>query len=271
MTTQTTAPSKTGEAIARLDAAVTAVTTSIGFTDYLRMKGRFHSYSFGNVMLICTARPDATRVAGFNAWKAMGRMVKKGERGIPILVPHRAKHEDEATGETRSYVRGFGVGYVFDIAQTEGDDLPEPPAAIHAEGDEERAATIAARVIAHLPTIGIGFTETRRTDSANGAWMPGARTIMLRDDLNPTMRAKTLCHELAHCLCDHGLDDDRTRAETVAEAAAFVALAAVGVDTAAYSVPYLAGWGEDVATFRAALKEIEAVSAAILKVIHDPA
>ena len=54
---------------------------------YLRAMGRFHRYSFGNVLLIASARPEATHVAGFRTWKKLGRHVRKGEKGIMILAP----------------------------------------------------------------------------------------------------------------------------------------------------------------------------------------
>jgi hypothetical protein len=48
---------------------------------------RFHDYSIGNQILIMLQKPDATKVAGFNTWKELGRWVKKGEKGISILAP----------------------------------------------------------------------------------------------------------------------------------------------------------------------------------------
>ena len=54
---------------------------------YLAMLGKFHRYSFGNVMLIAFQRPDATHVAGFTRWLQLGRHVKKGEKGIAIVAP----------------------------------------------------------------------------------------------------------------------------------------------------------------------------------------
>ncbi len=48
---------------------------------YLGAMARFHSYSFGNILAIARQRPTATHVAGFYAWKELGRFVKKGEKG----------------------------------------------------------------------------------------------------------------------------------------------------------------------------------------------
>lgn len=269
MTATSETTSKSAEAIARLDAAIRAITTSEQFTDFLTMQGRFHAYSFNNVMMICTAKPDATHVAGFKTWLTLNRCVRKGEKGIPILVPHRARIEDETTGERVSIVRGFGVGYVFDVSQTNGDALPEPPRPIAIDAPDALAVTVVDRISHHLSVIGVSLAYEELRDTQNGYWMPGERKIALSTTLPPAMRAKTICHELAHCLCAHSGHDDRRAAEVIAEAAAYVALAQIGIDSEGYSAPYLASWGRDIDAFRGALKEIEAVSRQIVAIIAD--
>ena len=91
-------------------------------TQYLAAMARFHTYSFGNVMLIARQKPDATNVAGIRTWNSLGRFVKRGERGILILAPmigKKRKEEDampdadsKSDGEARLY--GFRAVYVFD-------------------------------------------------------------------------------------------------------------------------------------------------------------
>ena len=49
-------------------------------TALLKTMGRFHKYSWHNVALIAGQRPTATRVAGFQTWRTMGRFVRKGEK-----------------------------------------------------------------------------------------------------------------------------------------------------------------------------------------------
>ncbi len=102
---------------------------------YLTAMARFHNYSFGNIVAIARQRPTATRVAGFGTWKEMGRFVKRGERGIQILAPmigYRRKNTDavqntDADGNVKqpAVLIGFRAVHVFDVAQTEGEDLPE--------------------------------------------------------------------------------------------------------------------------------------------------
>src|ERR1700734_104360 len=115
------------ELIAQLEAG-----HSNALTAYLDAMSRFHNYSLGNVLEIARQRPDATRVAGLYAWNQLGRKVKKGEKGIRILAPMigvRRKKDSEAEKDIRTQNQavlvGFRSAYVFDVTQTEGNDLPE--------------------------------------------------------------------------------------------------------------------------------------------------
>src|SRR5271156_3129652 len=105
---------------------------SDALTAYLDAMSRFHNYSFGNILEIARQRPDATRVAGLYAWNQLGRRVRKGEKGIRILAPLigvRRKKDAEAEKDIRTQNQavlvGFRSAYVFDVSQTDGQDLPE--------------------------------------------------------------------------------------------------------------------------------------------------
>ena len=54
---------------------------------YLSAMARFHNYSWGNIILISLGHPGASRVAGYQTWRRLGRQVKKGEHGIAIMAP----------------------------------------------------------------------------------------------------------------------------------------------------------------------------------------
>src|SRR5215471_7308064 len=96
-------------------------------TEYLGAMARFHTYSFGNIMLIARQKPDATNVAGLRTWNSLGRFVKRGEKGIFILAPMVGRQttkgvatdepSDDATTEGQRTVYGFRAVYVFDISQ----------------------------------------------------------------------------------------------------------------------------------------------------------
>ena len=78
---------KTDALLRKLKDGVQRIQTSDEFRNYLIAMSRFHNYSWNNQLLIMMQRPDATHVAGFNAWKDLGRWVKKGETGIAIFAP----------------------------------------------------------------------------------------------------------------------------------------------------------------------------------------
>src|SRR3954454_829119 len=84
------------EARERLARAVEALADSETFAAWLRARATFHDYSFGNVCLIVSQRPDATQVAGYKTWQKLGRQVRKGEHGIRILAPCRVKVAETA-------------------------------------------------------------------------------------------------------------------------------------------------------------------------------
>ncbi|MDP8969244.1 MAG: ArdC-like ssDNA-binding domain-containing protein, partial [Actinomycetota bacterium] len=106
------------------------------YADWFAKMASFHRYSPTNTLWILTQRPDATRVASYRTWQQLGRHVRKGETGIMVFhpkpywadpatgerVPPPAAERDRAKLERRV---SFGVGYVFDIAQTDGQPLPE--------------------------------------------------------------------------------------------------------------------------------------------------
>ena len=138
------------QAMALLEDGIASILDSDSFAGYLRAISRSHHYSANNVALILAQCPDATQVAGYRAWQGLGRQVRKGEKGLVILVPltSRVKHEGKEDGgehdeSAERVVTRFGVGYVFDVAQTDGEPLPEPPAEVLAVLDEGRVELVA--------------------------------------------------------------------------------------------------------------------------------
>ena len=66
----------------------------------MRARNGLARYSLGNQLLIALQAPDARFVAGFHAWKDLGRRVSKGEHGIRILAPMALRDRDDADGRT---------------------------------------------------------------------------------------------------------------------------------------------------------------------------
>jgi hypothetical protein len=248
--TPTATTSKTDELLQRLADGVDQLTSSDEWLRYLDVQRRFHHYSFGNCILIALQRPEATRVAGFHRWLELGRHVRKGEKGIAILAPivRRLKVEDE-DGEQHTIAsapRAFRVVHVFDIAQTDGAELPAIPVHKLEGSDPDNLYARLCRVAAS-----IGFSvEEDFLDGQNGDCNHELRRIRVEVRNNPLQQVKTLSHELAHAIL-HGQREGliREQAELEAESVAYVVCADLGIDSATYSFGYLASWsdgGKDV-------------------------
>lgn len=68
------------------------------------------NFSPSNALMILFQKPNATQCAGFHAWKSAGRSVRKGAKGLAILVPLGVGDDDKPY---------FSWRYVFDITDTE--------------------------------------------------------------------------------------------------------------------------------------------------------
>ncbi len=81
---------------------------------------------------------------------------------------------------------------------------------------------------------------------ANGLTDFQARTVAVRTNMDEVAQVKTLAHELAHVML-HGPDNPnatghRGVGEVEAESVALMIGAAHGMDTTAYTIPYVSGW-----------------------------
>jgi antirestriction protein ArdC len=258
------------EALNRLTEAIAAIHDSDGFRRYLAVQARFHTYSWANAALIMAQRPDATRVAGFRKWQELGRQVRKGEHGIGILVPHFRKQQDPDGGDEVSKLTGFGVGRVFDIAQTDGEPLPEVPVP-RLEGEQGRALWDDLRQIAEVDRIRVRtlLPSQMPSDETMGYYIPSKREIHVAE-YGQRQMTKTLAHELAHHfhLSFEGEEaTERAERETVAESVAFVAAAHYGLDTGERSFPYIAVWAQNQERFRAQLGVIQRLSARLIDAV----
>lgn len=129
----------------RLEQGISEVFESEKYQEYLNTMSKFYNYSFNNTMLISMQKPDATLIAGYNAWQSkFKRHVRRGEKGIRIIAPAPVvkkeelekldpvtlesmidEHGNPVMEEVEIRVPNFKVISVFDISQTEGKELPE--------------------------------------------------------------------------------------------------------------------------------------------------
>lgn len=102
--------SETEEIAKRLEEGVRDVFHSQKYMDYLKVMSQFHEYSLNNTLLIMMQRPSASIVAGYNAWKQMGRQVNRGEKGIRILAPSPYTLNIDTSEYSFGYIAGWSSG-----------------------------------------------------------------------------------------------------------------------------------------------------------------
>jgi hypothetical protein len=258
---------------AELAAGVEQLVEGEAWKAMLAAAARFHSYSWRNCLLILSQLPTATHVAGYRTWQSVGRQVRKGERGIGVIAPvvYRGSDEDEDDhdGEGgKACVHGWKIEHVFDISQTNGEPLPHVhPTLLDGEGPSGVWQALADQVTAD------GFQLLREAPDVRGAlgsMNPKTQTVRVLPGLAEAQACKTLAHERAHMVLGHGSDsctDPRSRVEVEAESVAFVVLAALGLDTSGYSLPYIAGWAADGKELAAVVQTADRVIGAARQIL----
>ncbi|MGA7521499.1 MAG: ArdC family protein [Acidobacteriaceae bacterium] len=238
-------------------------------TAYLAAMARFHSYSFGNILAIARQRPTASRVAGFSTWKELGRFVKRGEKGIQILAPivghRRTKNDQEqqTDDKPRPVLIGFRAVYVFDVAQTEGVDLPEFEHNIRGDAGAHRD-----RLIEFLAHQNIALDYTENIAPALGVSYGGK--IALLPGQSKAEEFVTLVHETAHELLhktDRRTKTTATVRETEAEAVAFIVGQGIGLEMGRASSDYIQMYAGNAALLAESLEVVQRTSAVILGAI----
>ena len=261
-----TMPNRRAELVAELERGIGELVTSDRWRAHLEVQSRFRQYSFGNVTLIASQCPDATRVAGFQAWRGLGRSVRRGERAIWILAPMLAPREEDRRAASKGHervVRGFKAVPVFDVSQTDGPDLPSVCAAL--QGSDDAGAY--DRLVGFGSMIGFAVEDRELEAGTNGDCSHEQHLIRVERRNQPAQRVKTLAHEIAHALL-HETFEDRSLAELEAESVAYVVCRSLGFDASGYSFGYVALWaggGERaIAGVRSSGERIQKAAARIL-------
>lgn len=237
----------------QLQTSLQELVTSEDWQRALTVAARFHDYSFANTQLIWAqslARGvTPSRVAGYRMWQQLGRQVRRGEHGLGILAPVIRKVTPENGKEDERRVVGFRVVHVFDIAQTDGEPLPEVTATL-VEGDLPVHWDQVSELIA-AAGFDLQVADVDRLGEANGITDWQQRDVAVRASLPGAQRFKTAIHELAHVRLHEptaeGRPNCRGIVEVEAESVAYLVCAGLGIDSAGYSLPYVASWsGGDV-------------------------
>ncbi len=246
------------------------------YAEYLRTMSRFHSYSVRNTILIHMQRPDATAVAGFNAWKnKFQRNVKKGEKGITILAPTPFKkkieekkldpvtkspmldHDGNVIMEEKEVeIPLFRPVKVFDVSQTEGKPLPQLSSPLTGEVQNYEIFMEALRRTSPVPIA----INPIREEGVDGFLDLDARDITVKEGMGQMQTVRTTIHEIAHAVlhlkeqnrlsATAGTEQetkpkDRNTKEVEAESVSYAVCQYFGLQTGEYSFGYIAGWSSE--------------------------
>ena len=275
----------------QLEKGVLEVFQSDKYKQFLDTMAKFPRYSVNNSILIMMQRPDASLCQSFTGWKEMGRYVKKGEKGISILAPASYKIEREQTklddrgrpvldadGEpvtekVEVTIRAFKVVKTFDVAQTDGKELPSI-------GPDELIGSIEGypkflQALQEISPVPITFEQI--DGSAKGYYHQEDKRIAVQDGMSEVQTIKTILHEMAHQKL-HDKDavkatDDVSRngKEVEAESVAYVVCQHYGINTSDYSFSYVAGWseGKETPELKSSLDKIRQTAAEFISQIDQ--
>ncbi len=278
--TQAAREAKLDELHQRLTGAVEQLVSGDDWAAAMTFAAQFRSRSFNNTVLIFAAHAEAfeqgrvpeplpSHVAGYRQWQQLGRQVEKGQPGYQILAPvtgrfatatpqdadswrRLGKGEKPRAGEVvRTRMVGVRPAYVWDVTQTQGDPIPEPTAPKLLEG--EAPAGLWNGLTEQVQAAGfelVSVPHEGMIHGANGLTDYTAKTVAVRQNMDPAAQTKTLSHELAHVLM-HGPDAEDARqhrgiGEVEAESVALMIGAAHGMDTTSYTIPYVSTWASQV-------------------------
>lgn len=239
--------------------------------------------SFSNQMRVAVQRDDVDRVATFQAWKKLGRNVRKGEHSIAIMRPvvlgdREATKQPDAppvSGERKRVF--FTTMALFAYDQTDGEPLVDPyeevPDLTGGEAFEHGVDKLREVALALPDGVVRSITLRPREQSdrkhAHGWYNRSERSITVLTDRTPAQQFKTLCHELGHSMLhadgDHHSSPER---EVEAESVAFVVCHALGLDASDASFNYVAIWGSRNAGDKDAAKLVMTSGARITKAAH---
>ena len=275
----------------QLEKGVQDVFASDDYKNLLNVMAKMPKYSLNNMLLIAMqTEGKASMCQSFTGWKAMGRFVKKGEKGLKILAPspytiQREQNKvDQATGkvmmdkdgepvkETKEVtINAFKVVSTFDISQTEGKEIPTI-------GVNELVGSIEGYGMILDALKGISPVPISFEDIASGAkgyYHQTEKRIAIQDGMSEVQTVKTAIHEMAHQKLHAVISSDimdqqsKERKEVEAESVAYVVCQHLGINTADYSFGYVAGWseGKETPELKASLNTIRLAAADMITAI----
>jgi hypothetical protein len=179
------------------------------------------------------------------------------------LVRRKAKNEEDRD-EASASIAGFRPAYVFDVSQTDGQELPHI-GIVQGEPREYRQ-----RLRAFADAQGICVEYSSEIAPARGTSSGGHITLLPCQ--SPAEEFSTLAHELAHELLHRGDrlgSTSRRIRETEAEATAFVVCHAIGLETGSAACDYIQLWSGDAQLLTESLGHVRHAASQMLTALTD--
>lgn len=248
------------------------------YKDVLIAMGNLSKYSLNNQLCIIAQKPEATTVHGIREWNRLKRRVKKGERGIRIFQPVRLQKEGQ--DKEKEGFLAFRVGYVFDLSQTEGEEIKA--FRLDEEATVENKEKIIRGLLKAASTIGYSARCARPEELGEGCFGSCShkeKEIRIREKLSDLQEISTVAHECAHALAHgherkdlQGLEARQRRGmkEVEAESIACIVCAYLGLDTENFNFSYIASWAEgDIAKFRKNLNLVSSCAGTLIESVEE--
>ncbi|MDY2824986.1 MAG: ArdC-like ssDNA-binding domain-containing protein [Treponema sp.] len=191
----------------KIEQGVEQVKQSECYKKYLKVLSQFHDYSVCNSLLIYSQCPYASYIARYKVWITLiNRYVIKGSKSIKIIAPYRIKLEKdvdtEDSNDENRYIIRYKTVNVFDISQTEGQELPSIVSEIQDYRKNTHFLLEAFQEQAIEKEIQVSFIDSkedkRLRSGANGYACPNINKIVIKKDMSINHRLKTMIHEYAH-------------------------------------------------------------------------
>ena len=255
----------------KLEDGVKAVFSSDRYKQYLDFTAKFYDYSVNNCILIMMQKPEASLVAGYRTWQTkFGRFVKKGEKAIQIIAPVPHKVKKEIDGEEKEILwTSFRAVPVFDVSQTDGDELPKGVCTV-LNADVENFDSLISKLEKVSP-FAVSYEQVKGT--ASGYCSFAEQKVVVKQGMSQLQTVKTLVHEISHAIL-HSKDGeayktDRNTREVQAESVAYTVCQMLGLDTSDYSFGYVAGWSsnKEVKELNASLETIRKTANEIVEAL----
>ncbi|HBF68509.1 MAG TPA: hypothetical protein DDW20_04215 [Firmicutes bacterium] len=256
------------------------------YKDVLLLMGNISKYSLTNQLYIFSQFNNARTLKGIKEWNALKRSIKKGEKAIKVLAPIKKTfiREKEENGniikEKIKNVIGYKHSYVFDISQTEGDDIQtfEMDKNISLDNKDQ----IIQCLISFINKKGYQVSYANKAFLGEGCYGQcryKEKRIYILDNMSNLEEISTLIHECAHALAHspykegfEGLLITPTRdiKEVEAESIACIVCSYLGYDTKEYNFSYILSWANgDIKKFRSNIEVISFCAKEIISCLSN--